>query len=567
MTNTVLSQPSATTFRLSALVRNVLDGAVRVPHFQRSFRWDARDVGLLFDSILRGYPVGSVLLWERAAPADPSLTLGALTLDVPARADALWVVDGQQRITSLVNVVNQHAWDADARFRLVYDLTADRVVHVKEGTSAPVVVPLPVMFDLRILLQWIQKRPELVDQISELNEVAARLQNFELPASVVKDASQEVMQDIFDRMNSSGKRLRRAEIFSAIYAAEEDRVGKALSVAAIGDSVAGDTTFGRIDDDTILQVILSRRGSDPSRDIRREFDADAAGRSDFPGEGRDEAHLAGAAALRRTVAFLQDRAGVPHISFLPYRFLLVVLSRFFAHFPEPHPRNVELISRWFWRAAVLGPAPFKGSTTGAVRALNGRIVPGAESASAQGLLDAVAQGGPLPGPNFDRFRTNDSSTKVIICALWARRPRSLDTGEPLTTTDVATALESQTTARDLAVEVVPGNRLNRLYRPWAANRLISVDPPEAIISGLEPDPMFEAILDDGVPRSVIRDSHIVSKEAAALLATGQVDQFVQMRHKDLRAAVESFLQLRSGVDFEPTPPLTEFDLDDDEAWA
>ena len=72
MTNTVLSQPSATTFRLSALVRNVLDGAVRVPHFQRSFRWDARDVGLLFDSILRGYPVGSVLLWERAAPADPA---------------------------------------------------------------------------------------------------------------------------------------------------------------------------------------------------------------------------------------------------------------------------------------------------------------------------------------------------------------------------------------------------------------------------------------------------------------------------------------------------------------
>lgn len=79
--------------------------------------------------------------------------------------------------------------------------------------------------------------------------------------------------------------------------------------------------------------------------------------------------------------------------------------------------------------------------------------------------------------------------------------------------------------------------------------------------------MFEAILDDGVPRSVIRDSHIVSNEAAALLAAGQVDQFVQMRDKDLRAAVESFLQLRSGVDFEPTPPLTEFDLDDDEAWA
>lgn len=566
MTNTVLSQPSATTFRLSALVRNVLDGVVRVPHFQRSFRWDARDVGLLFDSILRGYPVGSVLLWQRAAPADPLLRLGALTLEVPARADALWVVDGQQRITTLVNAVNQQAWDTDPRFRLVYDLADDRFVHAKEGSSVDL-VPLPVMFDLRVLLQWIQQRPELMDQISELNEVAARLQNFELPASVVKDASQDVMQDIFDRMNSSGKRLRRAEIFSAIYAAEEERVGEALSVAAIGDHIAGDTTFGRIDDDTILQVILSRRGSDPARDIRREFDTDAPGRSDFPGEVRDDAHRAGADALRRTVTFLQDRAGVPHVSFLPYRFLLVVLSRFFAHFPTPHPRNLELIARWFWRAALLGPAPFKGSTTGAVRALNGRIVPGEESASAQGLLDAVAQSGPLPGPNFDRFRTNDSSTKIILCALWSHSPRSLDTGARLTTTDIATALEAQTTARDLAVEIVPGSKLDRKYRPWAANRLISLDPPESIIPGLEPDPMFEAILDDAVPLSLIRDSHLVSNETASLLATSQAEDFLLARDRDLREAVESFLRHRSGVDFEPTPPLDEFDLDDDEAWA
>lgn len=566
MTNTVLSQPSATTFRLSALVRNVLDGAVRVPHFQRSFRWDARDVELLFDSILRGYPVGSVLLWQREAPADPGLTLGALALDVPARADALWVVDGQQRITTLVNAVNQQAWSTDPRFRLAYDLLADRFVHAKEGTGDHL-VPLPVMFDLRVLLKWIQQRPELMDQISELNEVAARLQNFELPASVVKDASQEVMQDIFDRMNSSGKRLRRAEIFSAIYAADEERVDEALSVAAIGDHIAGDTTFGRIDDDTILQVILSRRGSDPTRDIRKEFDTAAAGRSDFPGEGRDVAHRAGAEALRRTVTFLQDRAGVPHVSFLPYRFLLVVLSRFFAHFPNPHPRNLELVSRWFWRAALLGPGPFKGSSTGAVRALNGRIVAGDESGSGQGLLDAVDQRGPLPGPTFDRFRTNDSSTKIILCALWDRHPRSFDTGAPLTTTDIATALESQTTARDLAVEIVPGKALDRKFRPWAANRLISLDSPDSVVAGLEPDPMFEAVLDDDVPAGVIRASHLVSDEAAALLATNGHEKFLLSRDRDLRAAVDSFLRRRSGVDFEPTPPLDEFDLDDDEAWA
>lgn len=230
---------------------------------------------------------------------------------MPERVDALWVVDSQQRITSLINAVNQQAWDADTRFRLDYDPASEKVVHHREGSTVDT-IPLSALFDLRILLQRAQKHPELVDRIADLNEVATRLQNFELPASIVKDATQEEMQDIFDRMNSSGKRLRRAEIFSAIYGAEEFEAGEALSVAAIGDEIAGSTTFGRIDDNIVLQAILSRRGSDPARDIRIEFDEDARKRTDFPDESKEAAHRHGAEALRRGGFPAEPRRGSAH---------------------------------------------------------------------------------------------------------------------------------------------------------------------------------------------------------------------------------------------------------------
>jgi len=39
----------------------VYRGHVRVPSFQRGLRWEASDVQDLFDSIYRGYPIGSLL--------------------------------------------------------------------------------------------------------------------------------------------------------------------------------------------------------------------------------------------------------------------------------------------------------------------------------------------------------------------------------------------------------------------------------------------------------------------------------------------------------------------------
>ena len=82
------SRPTAVTFDLEDLVERAWQGRIRIPHFQRPFRWAQEDVIRLFDSVLRGYPIGSVLLWVRAAPAQ-RITIGNLHLDAPELPQAL----------------------------------------------------------------------------------------------------------------------------------------------------------------------------------------------------------------------------------------------------------------------------------------------------------------------------------------------------------------------------------------------------------------------------------------------------------------------------------------------
>lgn len=88
------TRPNAITFDLEDLVEKAWSGQIRVPHFQRPFRWGREDVRRLFDSVLRGYPIGSVLLWLRPAP-EQDLVLGNLHMPAPKMERAWWVVDGQ----------------------------------------------------------------------------------------------------------------------------------------------------------------------------------------------------------------------------------------------------------------------------------------------------------------------------------------------------------------------------------------------------------------------------------------------------------------------------------------
>lgn len=561
MSSGLETRPGATTLDLDDLVELAWSGQIRVPHFQRDFRWTRQDVIRLFDSIVKRYPVGSLLLWRRPAPAH-RLTLGALRIDAPQVDQALWVVDGQQRVTSLANALHPDG-ARDPRFNLGYDVRDDRIVN-RPVTDDPYVIPLPTLFDLAKVLDWFATHPEVGDYRNRAFELAKHLRQFAIPAYQVVQDDTLVLRQIFDRMNNYGKRLSRAEIFSALNAGNESDAEHTLTIDQIADHVEDEFGFGRIDADTVLRAILARRGPDVHREIRFEFDDDnRRGDLEFRNEDRDSAFAAGEEALVRAVRFLQS-IGVPHVALLAYRYLLVVLTRVFAHHPEPDPANLRLLGRWYWRAAVLGPEIFKGSTTGAVRILCTRVDPSDLSGSVRDLLGAL-DGHQVKFPELRRFRTNEASAKIALCSWWERGPRSPDTGDQFELPQLTEALIDRATAANAVAVFVARRSVPEPYRLWAANRALVpvLTEPATEVSGAFLQRPFDVPEDTWA--QVLR-SHSISTESERQLAAGDTVAFLRSRQADLQQVLESFLRRKCEWGFENTPPLHELlieDLDDE----
>ena len=85
-----------------------------MPAIQREFVWSTDQIVRLFDSLMRGYPVGSFLLWQVEPMTAQSYTFYEFLTNfherdnpyadkatVPSGYGTTAVLDGQQRLTSL----------------------------------------------------------------------------------------------------------------------------------------------------------------------------------------------------------------------------------------------------------------------------------------------------------------------------------------------------------------------------------------------------------------------------------------------------------------------------------
>lgn len=145
---------------------------------------------------------------------------------------------------------------------------------------------------LSSVLTWFAERPEAADYQSRAFGLTKHLREFTIPAYQVVQDDVRVLQDIFDRMNNYGKRLSRAEVFSALNAGPESAAGDRLTIDRVAEHIDDRFGFGTLDADTVLRAILARRGPDVQREIRQEFD-DANRRSvlEFQNEDKDTAFV------------------------------------------------------------------------------------------------------------------------------------------------------------------------------------------------------------------------------------------------------------------------------------
>lgn len=327
------------------LVRDVERGALRVPPFQRGFRWEPSDVTKLFDSLYRGYPIGNLLLWRHSAPAQ-HLIIGPIEIDAAETDSALWVVDGQQRITSIVGALMAADRTTDSRFRIYLDLDDGSFRSAGARQQPPLSwVPVSLLYDTVTLIRWMRTNADALSesQITMADQAAKAIREYQIPTYVVRSNDEEALIEIFTRMNDTGKPLTRSESFTALHSGIAG--SQPTNLRSIG-LIPAEFGFGHIDDRLVLRCLLAYRGGDIFReDFHGEFSSDADRISTFGEVGT---------LLREVVRLLQGEVGIPHIKLLPYSHVVPVLIRFMRIQGAPSERVSALLRRWIWRSAVAG---------------------------------------------------------------------------------------------------------------------------------------------------------------------------------------------------------------------
>lgn len=93
--------------KIDISVRELVDmidrGELRLPEMQRRYVWPATRVRDLLDSLYRGYPSGSILVWETSE--DPPSRELAIEQRAGVFGNHKLLLDGQQRLTSVSAVL------------------------------------------------------------------------------------------------------------------------------------------------------------------------------------------------------------------------------------------------------------------------------------------------------------------------------------------------------------------------------------------------------------------------------------------------------------------------------
>lgn len=408
----------------SLKVEDILDlarrGALRIPPFQRPPRWRSRHVVDLFDSIVRGYPLGSLLLATREAPAAKQ-PFGPLVVDAGARADAFYVVDGQQRINALVGaLLHPSATPSGDVHAIWYDLEARTFFRLTKATPPPTAIPLRALGRSTETLRWLRRWPleqDREDLVDRAIEVGKTIREFSVSVAVVAGDDERPLREIFRRLNNFGVAMKASEVFNALFESNGDTLDQAIVRLC-------ETGFGELGESLFLQCMLSVEGLAPDtkpESLATKADAGAK-------VARTEA------ALRATCRFMVDDVGIAHVKLLPYALPMRIVARYFALHPKPSSRARTLLRRWVWRGIVSGA--FSNWSLATVRKMQALVQTDNDECVARALLEDLHM---LANPSIavaqERWNPQSVPSLIVALALMHRAPRDPRDGVPFTVDD------------------------------------------------------------------------------------------------------------------------------------
>jgi len=522
------------------IMRQLENGIIRIPDFQREPVWDANQVEMLLDSILKGYPLGSFLLWktsDKLKERNP--------LNLPARPETIekmYLLDGQQRALALYgifkNCLRLRSGRKRVEYRAYFDLSTETFSLYKKRDIERGKVNLSedqVPLDEAILVdtnrQSIEKSPTLVrklmhenkeEQFKALDRLFQAFRDPIVSAIIVEGANLDGACEIFVRLNKQGTPLNVVDIMVAKTYSRSPYFNLREKLDEVNNELAPSFILREL---TILESVVACLEKGVS-----ERNILSSAKENKLRDSWDEC----IEALKRAIDHLQGRKIVPVSKFLPFDILLAPLTYFFFNNERPNSTQLNELEKFFWRASA-----------------SQRYIEGQNSkiAEKKKSMDSIINGD--VAPNFDvnftkasiknqELRFGSSFCKTILCLYSTLSPKDFRTGEEVPLADCFASANARQIhhifPRKYLKTLSNEPRYNTRIKPFVnsvANVCLITTLSNQIIGSKKPSEYLAELQNPNL-KSVL-ESHLIIGETYESLMRDDFDEFLSNRTNDICA--------------------------------
>lgn len=535
--------------RVPTLLAAMRDGALRVPDFQRGFVWKAKQRLGLFDSIAKGFPIGTILVWRTSRPEQVGTVdrLGPIALTLAARQrtrGAELILDGQQRLTTLYATLSPEIpspdgpWDdllthavsvygdvETAREWAVYvetdgdsprefDEDTDVFAFVRaprRGAIPPHYVPLYLLLKNIAFSRFLAARAKYLSdvQIERIERLASQFKDYSVPVVPIVTDDVDTAVRSFERANTRATALTQFDIAHALGR------NKGVDLAGLFRRVRARleaTAWSKTDDQALgyaTKLAVEMQAYAPGT---AAFVEKLAKATELPSQIAD--------ATVRAITFLRERCGVDGPASIPYQFQFVLLTDLFRRSVSERFGALDAgAERWFWMTTFSEHFASQRRIRFALEQL---------IALARGERPARVVDDPHVDP-LDEVRFHRARVKGFV--LWFARtfdPRSAS-GESMRVSH-----ELGVRGNEVVHSLVPRAQAPRELLHRAGNVLLC--PPEEV------DSLREALLlRPGQCSDEVLESHAIVGAAREALLAGKLSEFIEARHALLDTRERGFV--------------------------
>ncbi len=417
-------QPKPDSRKYLDLINDIEKGVIKIPKFQRDFVWPIEKTAALLDSIVKGYPIGTFILWKTNQRMADVKDVGNIPLPpTPDDRQVEYVLDGQQRMTSLF-AAYQGAKIERAGSKRVTDF-AEIYVNLDPLLSddAQIVThELPhqphkcvSLKDVLSLNRGIEKR--LVGELGLTDDDLDTADKFKhafatYDFSIVTLTREDIDSaiEVFTRINTGGSVLTLFEIMVAKTYDEEKKFDMQVEWTKIERDLE-EVGYDGVSPSTMLQLLALVLAGEAKRATILNLDKSKL----------IETWPKAANAIKSAVDHFRTAYRIPVSALLPYDSLIVPFAYwFFINRHEPTGDDHMRMREYFWRAV-----------------LSYRFSSAVESklSADKRAIDEVIAGGkrnwviPIGIGSADdlistNFATGNSLCKAILCLLAFEQPRN-----------------------------------------------------------------------------------------------------------------------------------------------